>query len=80
MTDLSPNEAMPDPELGPAIRAALAMPHDGAFVTRVLFELHTGELLGPAGTLITLVTGVGLLGLALSGVAMASARWRRRRR
>ncbi|HPF61378.1 MAG: hypothetical protein KC544_05085 [Gemmatimonadetes bacterium] len=35
MTDLSPNEAMPDPELGPAIRAALAMPHDGAFVTRV---------------------------------------------
>ncbi|MCA9635889.1 MAG: PepSY domain-containing protein, partial [Myxococcales bacterium] len=44
-------------------------------LTRVLFELHTGELLGPAGTLITLVTGVGLLGLALSGVAMASARW-----
>lgn len=35
MTDLSPNDAMPDPELGPAIRAALAMPHDGAFVTRV---------------------------------------------
>lgn len=35
MSDLSPFDAAPDAELGMAIRDALAMPHDGAFVTRV---------------------------------------------
>jgi hypothetical protein len=35
MTDLSPQDGAPDPELGRVIREALAMPHDGAFVTRV---------------------------------------------
>lgn len=35
MTDLSPNDTNPDPILGRAIREALAMPHDGAFVSRV---------------------------------------------
>lgn len=28
-------DPVPDPELGPALREALAMPHDGAFVTRL---------------------------------------------
>lgn len=35
MSDLSPMNDAPDPELGMAIREALAMPHDGAFVTRI---------------------------------------------
>lgn len=35
MTDLSSNDAMPDAALGLALREALAMPHDGAFVTRM---------------------------------------------
>ncbi len=35
MPDLSPNDAMPDAKLGLALREALAMPHDGAFVTRL---------------------------------------------
>jgi hypothetical protein len=35
MSDLSPFDAAPDPELGTAIREALAMPHDGAFVARI---------------------------------------------
>lgn len=29
------DQLRPDPELGPALREALAMPHDGAFVTRL---------------------------------------------
>lgn len=35
MSDLSPNDVAPDVELGHALREALAMPHDGAFVTRM---------------------------------------------
>lgn len=35
MSDLSPFDAAPDPELGMAIRNALAMPHHGAFVARI---------------------------------------------
>lgn len=35
MTDLSPNDVAPDVKLGHALREALAMPHDGAFVTRM---------------------------------------------
>ncbi len=36
MSDRSTSVDMtPDPELGPVLREALAMPHDGAFVTRL---------------------------------------------
>lgn len=35
MADNMPNELKPDPELGRALLAAPAQPHDGAFVTRV---------------------------------------------
>ena len=35
MSELSPFDSAADPELGTAIRAALAMPHDGVFVARV---------------------------------------------
>lgn len=35
MTDLSHNEMAPDAELGLALREALAMPHEGPFVTRM---------------------------------------------
>mgnify|MGYP006908219268 CR=1 FL=1 len=36
MSDRSTSfDPVPDPELGPALREALAMPHDGAFVTRL---------------------------------------------
>lgn len=35
MTDLSPKDVLPDGELGLALREALTLPHDGAFVTRV---------------------------------------------
>ena len=39
MSDMSPFSATPDHELGAALREALAMPHDGAFVTRVRARL-----------------------------------------
>ena len=39
MSDMSPFTAAPDPELGSALREALAMPHDGAFVARVRARL-----------------------------------------
>lgn len=39
MSDVSPFNAAPDPELGAAIREALAMPHAGAFVARVRARL-----------------------------------------
>lgn len=35
MIEPSPFDAAPDLELGTALRNALAMPHDGAFVTRL---------------------------------------------
>jgi uncharacterized iron-regulated membrane protein len=49
-------------------------------LTRVLFAIHTGELLGGVGWALALITGLSMLTLALSGVAMASARWGRPRR
>ncbi len=48
-------------------------------LTRFLFRLHTGELLGATGWVLAAATGLSLVGLALSGLVMASARWRRRR-
>lgn len=35
MSERSPFDVTPDPELGVALREALTMPHDGAFVTRL---------------------------------------------
>ena len=36
MREMNDREQLkPDPELGPMLREALAMPHDGAFVTRM---------------------------------------------
>ncbi|MCA9662045.1 MAG: PepSY domain-containing protein [Myxococcales bacterium] len=49
-------------------------------LTRLLFALHTGELLGGLGWALALATGLSMLTLALSGAVMASARWGRRRR
>lgn len=45
-------------------------------LTRLIFQLHTGELLGLAGQGLMLVTALGLLALAWSGVAMW---WSRRK-
>ena len=47
-------------------------------LTRTLFQLHTGELLGPGGMLLTLLGAVGLLVLACSGTYSVLARMRRR--
>ncbi len=46
---------------------------------RVLFQLHTGELFGPVGTLLMLLAGVGLLLLIVSGLSMLWARMVARR-
>ncbi len=48
-------------------------------LTRIIFDLHTGALLGGLGTLLSGILGLSLIILALSGVVMASGRWRRRR-
>ncbi len=48
-------------------------------LTRILFDLHTGALLGGFGTLLSGLLGLSLVALALSGVVMAAGRWRRRR-
>lgn len=45
-------------------------------LTRTLFRIHTGELLGWPGQLLMLATAIGLGLLALSGLGM----WRSRRR
>ncbi|MFO7566033.1 MAG: PepSY domain-containing protein [Enhygromyxa sp.] len=45
-------------------------------LTRVLFRLHTGELLGVFGQALMVLTALGLLVLAWSGVSMW---WSRRR-
>ncbi len=51
--------------------------HEGASgLTRVLFKLHTGELLGVAGQILMLLVALGLCLLAWSGVGMW---WSRRR-
>jgi hypothetical protein len=40
MSEHSPFDAAPDPELGPALREALTGPHAGAFVTRVMARVR----------------------------------------
>lgn len=55
--------------------------HAGAQgLTRMLFRLHTGELLGPLGMLLSLVTALGLLVLVGSGSYVALRRIGRRPR
>ncbi len=49
-------------------------------ITRTLFRLHTGELLGPFGTVLSLVTAFGMLALAGSGTYTLVSRLRRRAR
>lgn len=49
-------------------------------LTRVLFELHTGALLGAFGTVLSLLTGLGLTVLTASGLLMLLARRRARRK
>ncbi len=46
-------------------------------LTRILFQLHTGELLGTPGLILTLLTGLGLCTLVGSGLAMLLSRRRR---
>lgn len=46
--------------------------------TRWMFRIHTGEAFGPAGTWLSLLVGIGLIGLATSGTSVALARARRR--
>lgn len=54
--------------------------HQGAgSLTRVLFRLHTGELLGPLGTALMLAVGLCLLVLVTSGLAMLWSRTLARR-
>lgn len=48
-------------------------------LTRTLFRLHTGELLGPTGTALMLATGLGLFVLVTSGLTMLWARTLARR-
>jgi hypothetical protein len=43
MSDLSPFDATPDPVLGAALRDALTLPHEGAFVARVRARLGSRE-------------------------------------
>jgi uncharacterized iron-regulated membrane protein len=49
-------------------------------LTRMLFRLHTGELLGPLGMVLSLLTAAGLLALVGSGSYVALRRVGRRRR
>jgi len=42
--------------------------------TRFLFRLHTGELLGPFGTALTVLTGLGILLLGVTGLTMSVRR------
>jgi uncharacterized iron-regulated membrane protein len=48
-------------------------------LTRTLFRLHTGELLGTTGKLLSLAAGFGLLTLVTSGLSMLWARTLARR-
>ncbi len=43
MTDISPFDGGPDPRLGAALRDALSLPHDGAFVTRIRAQIRLRE-------------------------------------
>ena len=57
----------------------LGMHHGAGSLTRLLFRLHTGELLGPVGTALMLAVGLGLLVLVTSGLSMLWARTLARR-
>jgi len=82
MSDLSPMNDAPDPELGMAIRTALAMPHDGAFVTRIRARINKraweDELSGwfwqglMAASLATVLAGWGWSRSATTATAEAS--------
>lgn len=82
MSDLSPFDAAPDPKLGAAIREALAMPHDGAFVTRIRARINKraweDDLAGwfwqglAAASLATVLAGWGWSRIATAAVTEAS--------
>ena len=48
-------------------------------LTRTLFRLHTGEILGAPGEVINFLGGTSLVGLAISGLMMIVSRRRARR-
>jgi hypothetical protein len=82
MSDLSPFDSAPDPVLGQAIREALAMPHDGAFVTRIRARINQraweDDLAGwfwqglAAASLATVLAGWGWSRIATTAVTDAS--------
>ncbi|MEP6590227.1 MAG: hypothetical protein ABJC19_03500 [Gemmatimonadota bacterium] len=82
MSDLSPFDSAPDQELGMAIRSALAMPHDGAFVARVRARIGKrawdDELAGwfwqglIAASLATVLAGWGWSQVATTSTSSAS--------
>lgn len=49
-------------------------------VISFLHHIHSGEEFGPAGTAISLLSGLALLFFALSGLAMYARMWAQRRR
>jgi uncharacterized iron-regulated membrane protein len=51
----------------------------GAGLTRLLFQLHTGEIAGIAGQAVVLAAGTGLIALVASGLGMMYTRRRRRK-
>ncbi|NVB42341.1 PepSY domain-containing protein [Pseudenhygromyxa sp. WMMC2535] len=57
----------------------LATRAGGEGLTRTLFLLHTGELLGVVGQGVMLLAALGLMGLAWSGVGMWWSRRRKKR-
>ena len=82
MSDLSPFNDAPDPQLGAAIRDALTLPHDGAFVARVRARLGKraweDELAGwfwqglVAASLATVLAGWGWSRVATTATTEAS--------
>lgn len=82
MSDLSPFNDLPDLELGAALREALAMPHDGAFVTRIRARIGKraweDELAGwfwqglVAASLATVLAGWGWSHIATTAATDAS--------
>lgn len=59
--------------------ALLARRTASAGLTRLLFQLHTGEIAGTAGQAIVLAAGTGVIVLIASGLGMMYTRRRRRR-
>lgn len=82
MSEMSPFNAAADEELGAAIREALAMPHEGAFVARIRARLGKraweDELAGwfwqglVAASLATVLAGWGWSRVATSATSEAS--------